>query len=67
MPTEAVLPQRRYVTIDEAAAYFGVHRNTVRKWIADGDIRAKRLPGRGRMYRIDLREIEAACHDIDNR
>lgn len=67
MSVESTPLPRRYITIDEAAAYFGVHRNTVCKWIAEGAIRAKRLPGRGRMYRLDLQEIERACIDIDNR
>jgi len=40
------------LTIKEVAAQFGVHGRTVRRWIADGSLRALRLGRSGRLVRI---------------
>jgi excisionase family DNA binding protein len=48
---------RRFVSIPEAAAHWGVHPATVRKWTATNVIRAYRI---GNLIRVDLNEIDAA-------
>jgi excisionase family DNA binding protein len=47
---------RRWISVNEAAAYLGVHPMTVRKWIDQGKLGAVRL---GRCVRLDLRQLEA--------
>lgn len=52
-------------TIDQTAAYYGVHRRTVRRWISDGRLRARRLgPG---TIRLDRREVLNLGLGMDGR
>lgn len=56
MPTPTIpLAKREYLSQDEAAAILGVHRETVRRAIAAGRLRAHK-PHHGRVYitRADL-------------
>jgi len=46
---------RRWISVREAAVYFGVHEMTIRKWIDQGKLGAVRL---GRCVRLDLRQLE---------
>jgi len=43
--------------IGDAALLFGVSRRTVHDWIADGRLRARDLPGRGRFLSQDLEDF----------
>ena len=44
-----------WVSIAQAAAHFGVHRDTVRRWIRSGSVHAERLGGN--VIRVDLDSI----------
>lgn len=37
------MPKR--MTVKEAANYFGKHEDTIRRWIAEGKLRAEKDPG----------------------
>jgi excisionase family DNA binding protein len=39
--------RRDYVNVREAARLLGVHENTIRNWVDDGRLSARRLPGSG--------------------
>ncbi|MGC4933856.1 helix-turn-helix domain-containing protein [Gordonia sp. DT30] len=52
----------KMVTVNEAAEMLGVHRNTIRTWIASGAIRAQRLGPR--MIRIRVADIEAVIQPV---
>ena len=43
--------------IGDTALVFGVSRRTVHDWIADGRLRARDLPGRGRFLPQDLEDF----------
>jgi excisionase family DNA binding protein len=47
---------KRLVSIDEAAAYWSCSPRTIRRRVADGTIRARRM---GRLIRVDLDELDA--------
>ena len=46
--------------VGDAALLFGVSRRTVHDWIADGRLRARDLPGRGRFLAQDLEDFLGA-------
>jgi excisionase family DNA binding protein len=46
----------RWASVVQTAEYLGVHRSTVRRWIASGDLRAYRT-GR-RLLRLDLNQVD---------
>jgi len=48
-----------YVSLEDAAIYFGVTARTLRNWGSAGRITLYRLPG-GRTLRVRLDEIESA-------
>lgn len=48
---------RRLLTLDESAAYVGVHRKTVGRWIKSGALRAYHAGPR--LVRVDLAELDA--------
>ena len=48
----------RLLTIAETAEYVGVDERTVRRWIADGTLRASRIGGR--LIRIKAEDVDAA-------
>jgi excisionase family DNA binding protein len=52
----AELDTRAAVSRDEAAAMYGVSLNTIRRAIASGALRAKKV---GPKYRIDVAELRA--------
>ena len=47
---------RRWISVNEAGVYLGVHPMTVRKWIDQGKLPAVHV---GRTIRCDLRQLEA--------
>ena len=54
------------LTMRQAGQYLGVSYWTVRTWVESGKLRAVRLPGGGRLLRIEITELErliAACRD----
>ena len=52
---------RDWITADEVADLFGVHRNTVREWAIAGLIPSRVLPsGRRRYVRSDIEAIVAS-------
>ncbi len=57
-PGTAGTPRRRYVSINETAAYLGVTERTVRQMITDGRLVGYRMGNR--FIRLDLDEIDAA-------
>ena len=50
------------ISVSEAAARMNVHVNTVYRYIAEGQIRAVKLPG-GRDWRIDESSLPAISGD----
>ncbi len=48
------MPERFY-TLDEAAQWLGFHRNTIKKWIASGELVATRP---GKEFRIRQSDLE---------
>jgi excisionase family DNA binding protein len=48
---------RRWASIDDVAVYLDVHHQTVRNWIARGQLTAYRAGDR--LIRIDLNEVDA--------
>jgi excisionase family DNA binding protein len=48
---------KQYVTVDEAAEYLGVHPQTVRRWLRDGQIQGTMI-SRAAGYRIRREEVE---------
>lgn len=54
---------RRYVSLDDAAAYLSVSPLTIRRRIADGSLTGYRL-GRSRTIRIDLDELDQMLRPI---
>jgi excisionase family DNA binding protein len=48
-------PERRYVSLANAAKYADCNERTLRRHIATGDITGYRL---GRVYRVDLNELD---------
>lgn len=53
-------PPAQLLTLDDAALAAGVHRETIRRWIAKGVVPAYRVGPR--LVRIDARELERATH-----
>ncbi len=56
-PTRAVVA-RRLLTMGQAAEYLGVSYWTIRSWVESGKLRAVRLPGDGRLIRIEIAELD---------
>lgn len=55
--------QRRWASLDEAAAYVGLtNERTIRRWIAAGRITGYKL--NERVLRVDLNEIDAALKPV---
>ena len=48
----------RLLTLRQAADYLAVSYWTVRGWVEAGKLRAVRLPGDGRLVRIERRELD---------
>ncbi|OZC29937.1 helix-turn-helix domain-containing protein [Gordonia polyisoprenivorans] len=48
---------KRYVSLDDAADYAGVSTRTIRRWITDNRIAARRVGPR--LVRVDLKSIDA--------
>ena len=48
------MSEERLYSIDEAAAWLGFHRNTIKKWIASGELVATRPGRRFRIRQSDL-------------
>ena len=55
---------RRLVGLDVAADYAGCSTRTIRRRIAEGSIRAYKMPGTSRLIRIDLDELDAALKPV---
>ena len=56
MRDTGVIMEERILTIDQIAAKLGFHRNTVRKWILDGELVASQIGGRE--YRIRESDLD---------
>ncbi len=54
----AEMPHPRLLTMRQAAAYLCVSYWTIRYWVESGKLRAVRLPGDGRLLRIELAELD---------
>jgi excisionase family DNA binding protein len=51
-----------YLTVDEAAAYLGVARNTIKNYINDGRLRAFKLGPR--MLRVRQSDVDALLTEL---
>jgi len=57
----------RLLTMRQAAEYLAVSYWTVRSWVESGKMRAVRLPGDGRLIRIEVTELDRLveeCRDV---
>lgn len=50
---------RKYLTIDEVAETYGVHRRTIRRKIADGTLPAYKMARSNKVVRIRPEDAEA--------
>lgn len=51
------LDSKQLLTVRETARLLDVHENTVRNWVAKGDLKSARLPG-ARFHRFEREEVE---------
>ncbi len=56
-PTRPVVA-RRLLTMGQAAEYLAVSYWSIRSWVESGKLRAVRLPGDGRLIRIEIAELD---------
>ncbi|MFQ5946731.1 MAG: excisionase family DNA-binding protein [Anaerolineae bacterium] len=57
----------RLMTMREAAQYLAVSYWTVRTWVENGKLPAVRLPGGGKLLRIEVEELDRLverCRDV---
>ena len=54
--------ERAWISLDEAAEYVGVSTRTIRVWIAEGRLPAKRFGKR--IIRVRIADVEACGRDI---
>jgi excisionase family DNA binding protein len=59
-----VSQKRNWTTLQGTADYYGVHENTVRGWIASGAVKAYRMPGKSRLLRVDLNELDDSLRPL---
>jgi len=55
------------LTMREAGHYLSVSYWTIRNWVESGKLRAVRLPGDGRLLRIEVAELDRLveeCRDV---
>lgn len=57
------------VSVQHAARVYGVHADTVRRWIRDGALHAVALPHKGthKIYRIRLDRLERTIKDENQK
>jgi excisionase family DNA binding protein len=58
-------PAERLLSPEEVAEYLGVHVKTVRAWIRDGRLPARRVAGL-RVLRVRFRDVEALLQPLDD-
>ena len=66
VPRKGSVRPARLVTMRQAAEYLAVSYWTIRHWVESGKLRAVRLPGDGRLLRIELDELDrliAECRE----
>ena len=51
-------PTTAHATLDEAAAYLGVSKTTLREFLDTGELPAVRIGGRSRLVRIAWKDLE---------
>jgi len=56
----------KYGGIQDAATIIGCSEKTIRRRISDGSIPAYRMPGKSKIIRIRLDELEAALVPVPN-
>lgn len=54
-----------YLTIQEVAALYAVSERTVRNWVAEGKLDARRIGGR--IIRIESRSLETLSEPVNYR
>lgn len=52
---KAAMSEERFYSLEEAAAWLGLHRKTVRQWINSGELVASRP---GKKYRIRQSDLD---------
>lgn len=62
MPMDKRTTKSPYMSLDAAAEYLGWHRNTVRKFIAQGRIKGYRIANKS--VRVKRADIEALIQEI---
>lgn len=55
---------RRLVGLASAAEYAECSTKTLRRRIAEGSLSAYRMPGKSRLIRVDLDELDAALRPV---
>jgi excisionase family DNA binding protein len=60
-PGMAVPEDLRTLRVEEAAEVLGVHAETIRRWVREGQLRAARWGGRLHFTAEAVREFQAAC------
>ena len=61
MSTPTLSEPRAYVSMDEAAAYLSVSRDTIRRMIRRGDLTARKI---GKSIRVSVTSLENAGRPI---
>lgn len=65
---ESHLPNKRGLTIDEAATYCGVHRATIYRVVRDGKLTIRKIAGRSIILKDDLDALlEGSTAPTQNR
>src|SRR5882672_5876365 len=59
---DATLPEKDYLTVQQAARYIGVSAQTLRRWDAEGKLKSVRQPGNDYRYNKRLREPQRQAH-----
>ena len=57
------MPERRWITVNEAAEYLAMHRVTIRRKLDKGEIPFSRI---GRSVRIDLKKLNQQMENEKN-
>jgi len=53
-----------YLTTEEAAKILNIHKRTITKYLANGQIKGAKI---GRIWRVDEKDVRAFFEDVKNR
>jgi len=60
--TTAPATAEPWITVEAAAAHLGVSRGTVRRWIKEGKLNARRIPGG--LFRLRISDLDAVLDPV---